>query len=194
MEPSLREELEIAVYKSGHSCSKCGDALLHTDEVYLLQVVQPYVDEQLEFAPIISTDDDFLYEPIFLDFMCWEKVEEEIREAVENVPPILDTYGILDCSLCESSIRQWEVMGLATYGELHCSQRTPEGSPTSTFKQMDNLPTVLCISCLKKMNADILEVWESVSHGGECDEGTFFRCWRHGCPANGCLTGAPTEK
>jgi len=197
MEATLTEEndeLSRLINKSEHSCDKCGDSIQYTDEIYMLQVVQPYIQNgELLFGPVQADDGDFLYEPCFLEFSCWEELEEEMRDELENQPPILDDYSILDCAICDSGIRQWEFSGLAVFGEMHCSRRTPEGAPTSTFSAQDPSPTVFCISCLKKID-DKIELWGEVEQNGECSEGTFIRCWRYGCDPSACQLGLPPRK
>ena len=188
MEEALEAELAAQVYKSGHHCHGCMDAILYTDEVYLLQVVYAQVSEQgLELIQLPQ------YEPLFLDFSCWENLEEDLYEKVEDTPPILDDYAVLECSVCSSGIRALEVMGLATYGELHCSQRVPNGILSTTFETVDQTPTVICISCAKLANDEILELWADLRQGTECDEGVYFRCWRYGCDSH-CIVNAPNAR
>lgn len=187
------DELFKLINKSEHTCDKCGSSIQYTDEIYMLQVVQPYIQSgQLLFAPVQAEDGDFLYEPCFLEFMCWEEVEEDMREKMEDHPPILDDFAILDCAICESGIRQWEYSGLAVYGELHCSKRSPDGNPTSIFDSQDPSPVVFCIACLKKIDESI-ELWDDVDQNGECSEGTFIRCWRYGCDPSACQLGLPCK-
>jgi hypothetical protein len=179
--------LERELYKSGHVCRSCLDTILYADEVYLLQVgyaaIQP---SGIEVCPIDG------YNPHFFEFTCWEHVIEELRETVEDLPPLIDDYAVLECSCCSSGIREMEVMGLATYGELHCSKRSPEDQGTPTFSSLDDSPTVICISCLKRLSEDF-RLWPHISQGNECAEGTHFRCWRYGC-SEFCMVNAPNGK
>lgn len=169
----------------------CGESIRYSDEVYLLSVVYPVLNAVgLEYSPMIADDGDFLYEPCFFCFDCWEQILGDLYERVADTPPVLDTYAILDCDVCGSGIRENELTGIAAFGEIQLSKRDPVSDPV-TFTKMDDNPKVICIGCLNTIIKDIAELWyDRVTQNNECEHGTFLRCWRFGCGAdkdNNCL-------
>lgn len=171
------------INRTGIECSKCADDVGYTDEVFLLTVVSPMVAPEGVLYQVLTSDDgDYLYEPQVFDIICWEEVEEDARNAAADVPPVLEPRAILDCSICESGIMQGETMALATFGEIHCSQRAPNRKSTNTFKVYSNEPRIVCLSCLRYIDEDVVTMWQGeVQQGDECREGTHQRCWRYGC-------------
>ena len=181
---AVEEDDEIGwIFETDHACAKCSDAILLTYEVYLLRVVIPVVstDGGLEYMDVEAEDRDYMYEPRYFEFGCWEDVRDNLREDLENAPSIQDDKAILDCGICESGICRGEYLGLATWGEVRCSQRMPEGEATHIFELEDISPFPICISCLSKMNDEICLWDDPVDQEGSCDEGTHQRCWRQGC-------------
>lgn len=181
-------DLVRAVTKSSQECAECSDRILLTDEVFMITMVRPYItDEGLTLLPDEAEDGDFSYEPRFLELECWEKIEEELREQLEDTPPIEDPQAILECDVCASGIRMGEMAGLASFGEIHASKRCPDGIPQETFVQYDPEPIILCTACMQYLNKNILELWDgTVQESNECEEGTAYRCWRYGCPNGSC--------
>jgi hypothetical protein len=171
-------------YKCGELCARCGDTLIYTEEVYMLTVVRAVVSvEGIFYEAVVSDDGDYLYEPRFMSQECWEHVEEEIRESTMDEPPIEDPKAILECAVCEGGIRNGELLSLATFGEIHQSNRNPDGESNKTFDTYDSNPNIVCIPCLHVMNNDICSIWDGqVQNGNECQQGTKARCWRYGCP------------
>ena len=199
---SIEEELdgdedERGVWSpTGHHCSAaCGDPISFADEVFVLTiVVATLTDSGLIYSPAVTADQrDYLYEPCFFCLECWESILEMLEELKTDEPPIAYEHAVLPCGVCASGIGAGEVLGLATFGEVHISKRAPNGeNDTSTFALMDNNPRALCIGCLDVLNRDIINgLWNGrVTQNNECDEGTHTRCWRFGCPAEGTCGNA----
>lgn len=187
------DDLDRVLRKCGEDCAACGDELLYMDEVFLLVIVYPAVtpDGSFVLEPAVADDGDFLYAPRFLSLECWEELYEDLCGRFEDTPPLLDNRAVLDCSSCGSGIRLGELLCLATFGEIHCSQRSPDGVAASSFEELDTEPCVICISCLRLINDDINGMWEGdVQQDNECPDGTAMRCWRYGCPGGPhCING-----
>jgi hypothetical protein len=179
----MDDELYSLINRTDKECASCGEPIHYTDEVFLLSVVRPIISvEGVLYEMMQAEDGDFLYEPRILSLECWEELEETLREWVADQPPILDPRSVLECSACESGIQQGETLGLVQFGEVHCSQRTPDGVPTSIFESYDNDPKNVCIACLRLLNSELCNLWDgTVQQGTECKEGTSIRCWRNGC-------------
>lgn len=175
--------LATYINRTGIECAKCGESISYTDEVFLLTVVVPIITpEGVIYEPLSSEDGDFMYAPQVFDLMCWEEIEEDIRERVQDVPPIIELRAILECSICESGIMQQEALALVSFGEIHCSQRCPNNTATNTFQLYDSDPKHVCLSCLRIIDEEIVTMWEGeVQQIDECRQGTHYRCWRYGC-------------
>lgn len=180
-------ELEAGWESTEFSCATCGEAVQFAEETFVVTVVLAQMTEGgMSYAPLIFEDGDFLYEPNYLCAHCWEQSKDELEELVRDTPEVEDHHSILSCHICRSGIRTGEVIGLATEGEVRLSRRAPNGEHGgSTFECTSDDPTVLCISCLNKLSAHVVdELWnESVRQFHECQEGTEIRCWRNGCSA-----------
>lgn len=185
------EDLYRIIMRSSHECAVCAENICLTDEIVAITVVKPvFRDGAIALEPLDADDGDFAYEPRFVEYECWEDVVDELYSSLCDNPPIEDQYAVLFCRICESGIRLDETCGCATRGEVHCSQRMPEGIPTETFDAQDPKPDVICITCINALCADYIDLWESVEQGEECGEGREIRCWRHGCPGRqGCILG-----
>lgn len=188
-ETDEESELYRIIMKTEHSCAACAETLCYTDEAVVITVVAPTIEAgNFYYAPAESDDGDFLYEPRFCCYECWEDVGNEVAELLENTPPIEEITAVVVCRLCKSGICLGELMGLVTMGELQCSQRSPEIAATTIFDAQDPDPTPVCIACLRRISEEFLDLWETVGQGDECEEGTDIRCWRHGCPgSDNCL-------
>jgi hypothetical protein len=177
-------------------CSSCGERLSYTEEVYSLSVVGAQVTESgLIYIPLM-VENDHMYEPLFFCFGCWEQDKESLQELAEDQPPIEDDYAVLECDICGSGIREGELLGVSVFGEIHLSKRSPNGEKNSdTFEGMDPNPDAMCVVCLQRLGGDVIdELWDGgIYQHLECPEGTFARCWRHGCSADGSCTFEETE-
>jgi hypothetical protein len=175
-----------------HGCAACGDPISFTEEVFLLKVVQAQLIDgcSIEYHDVFNDTGSFAYEPYFFEFMCWETIEEELNEHFEDFPPIADPGGLLECATCASDIPPWEIFGLITFGELHCAKRTPNGSPTTIFADMQGYKHI-CISCLHLLN-EVNSFWtnplQPIPGLDTCEEGIYSRCWRSGnCPCEATI-------
>lgn len=187
------EEEEEDLDSTTHSCTyPCGDSLPYDTEVFLLTVVVCSLQlGKIAFPPALDTDGDFLYEPCFFCFSCWEELEEEISTRTRDTPPVVDDYAILDCSVCKSGVRRDELAATIQIGEFIHPRRTPDSTLGSSFIPNSIEPTdhIICINCLNILSTDIVDnLWtHPVMQHNECAEGTVLRCWRHGCSAtNDC--------
>lgn len=172
---------------STHQCARCQDEILLTDEVYVLQVVSATMNGDFQILPVQCEDEDYLYEPRFFDFECWEDSIQELLNLTSDIPPLLHEEAILECELCESGICLNEYFAQLVCGEIRRSAQTPDGHPTIHFEPIGGT-TTLCLSCLKHINDDVHVMWdEGVDQDGECDEGTHSRCWRYGCEEEVCI-------
>lgn len=174
------------IYDSGHECSRCQEKILFAEEVYVLWVVSACMNGEFQLRYAESEDGDFLYPPQFFCFSCWEECLEEFLALNEDVRPIYDEKGVLDCAFCDSSILLDEYFGQTNLGEIRCSEKTPNGEVAYHFHSLENSePPTICISCLKLLNDEVVAMWEEgVDQEGECDEGTHLRCWRITCTEN----------
>lgn len=177
------------VLDSGLTCAYDGDVIEYTDGVVVMLVVKPFlVDGQVRFFDVMTeAEDDYYYEPSFFHSKNWEDVDEVFRVFIGDRQAVPVEHSVLNCTYCKSGILQGETTGIATFGEVHRSQRNPDMRATSGnhFENLDRNPTIFCISCLMDLNKEIQEIWEDgVCHHEECEEGTYARCWRDGCAGN----------
>jgi len=183
LEEEDREWLERLLTRTEETCAKCDDRIHLGDEVFLIVVSVPTLmnDGTVEFIPATCDDDDYLYQPRFVEFPCWENAVEELQKTVRDLPAIEDNRGITECFSCESSILLGEHTAVVTLGELEVSNRCPNNETVHTFHPNDKTPQVFCVSCLLRLNED-RDLWDAeVRQGNECAEGTHYRCWRYGC-------------
>jgi hypothetical protein len=145
------EEDEITFEEpTGCYCVQCTDEIDMVAEVFLLRIVQPFmVDGKLEHMDVAAPDGGYAYDPAFYCFDCWEAVQEELAEQLEDIPPLQHPAGLLLCDICQSDILQGEVVGVVSFGEIHWSERAPNHTRSPVFVDMDNgEPKHVCIGCL----------------------------------------------
>jgi hypothetical protein len=170
-------------------CAKCDCALHLTEEVFELKIVQAQIFEgRLQHYDVLADDGDYLYRPHFFEFGCWENLEEELTELHEDVPGMSDAQGIIECDICGSDVRAWETVGLVRFGELHCSQRSPNGMSV-LFENMGHEKHI-CVGCLYHLDHDE-EYWDGhidvIPGVSACTDGVYERCWRSGsCREGNC--------
>jgi hypothetical protein len=179
---------------TGHVCADCEESLAYADEVFLLQIVQPQIlGGALFFHHVIDEDDpegDFLYQPFYYCFTCWEDYYESLRKDAADSPPITDPQAVVECTCCSSSICAWEYAGSVTVGELNVSRRQPNNQLGPKFVPLGK-PDILCLYCLSVLNDTHITMWDDLSQYGECSECIFVRCWRHEDDDCGCPCHAP---
>lgn len=182
--------IQLLINESAHECAYCGEDIHSVEELQLLQVVYANrVNGKLEFYAIEDERGEYLYKSKFFHFMCWEEVQEGLAEITEDQePPICDEIErrACECDSCTADIRHWETTGMVQFGELRRAKRMPNGDSTLYFDECNTAPRTFCISCLRTINHEVLEMWPEISHAGECAEGTLYRCWRDGGCRHGC--------
>ena len=139
----------------------------------------PVIDED-------STTGDFFYDPYYFCFKCGEDLLEKLKEDAQEEEPVDDnensTFG---CACCGSGIREWEMAGTVSLGEFHLSRRAPNGIRGPSF-QLNGKPDLLCLFCLTIINNNHIEMWDSLSEAGECEDCILDRCWRDGSDLCAC--------
>ena len=184
-EEDTEEEEQEEEDASGWFCCKCEDELMMTDEIFLLRVVAAQAENaELQMLDILEPDGDYAYAPAFFCFDCWEEALETLQEQLEDIPPVVDHAGCIECDICRSDILLGETLAVIHFGELHWSERAPSGFHTPKFVEMQK-DVHVCLSCLHHMEEERREpIWE----GGinpmpdleVCVEGLHSRCWRYG--------------
>jgi hypothetical protein len=191
--PGVEEGSEVYefIYDSGRTCARCDEKIMLLDEVYLLQVVVARMNGEFSIQPAESDEGDYLFEPILFCFSCWEENCEDLISLDEGQATIYDERGVFDCTVCDSSILTDEYFGQPLIGEIRCSERMPSGEVSHYFHYLEGNkePPCICISCLKRINDEVVEMWDDVDQEGECDVGTHLRCWRTSCLDQCDLTG-----
>lgn len=173
---------------TGCFCAQCENELEMVEEVFLLRLVQSQVIQgALHHNDILAPDNNYKYAPAFFCFDCWEELVEEIRGHQDDSPPVVDQAGIILCDICESDVLPGELVGLAQFGEIHWSDRAPNGLHSPVFVDMNDEKHI-CVGCLQLMQEERNDlIWpdelEPVPGFDVCEDGLFARCWRHGnCP------------
>ena len=175
------------MYNTGHRCTDgdCGEHLMAAEVVMLLQIVLPSITEQhqVTFTPFTRPDGTFAYEPYFFHDGCWVNMTESLSELLEEYDcvPDQDPYSYGTCSACGHGLRMGEPLALIQMGEFHNSERQPEGH-AHKFKPYPGSSECLCLSCIRAINDEVLEMWPSVSFAGECPACTYQRNWRDNVP------------
>ena len=174
---------------TGHICADCGENIRYNDEVWLLQVVQAHhVGAELVHHPVIDENDpegDFLFDPYFFCFKCWEAMYKSLQEESEDEPPIEDPESTLECVCCGSGIREWEYTGLFTLCELQLSTRAPNRVQGPRVQEVSR-PDYLCMYCLVVLNNGFITLWTNIGQCEECADCTQLRCWRTANCGCGC--------
>lgn len=177
-------------------CADCEDNLDYGAEVVLVQIVQPKLaGGEMLFYPVIdehAVNGDFLFEPFVYCFGCWDNRYWDLKNEVDDTPPVLDSRSVLDCTCCGSGIREWEYAATFTVGELQSSPREPSNRPGPTFNATGK-PEVICLYCMTVLNENHITMWDELSQAGECADCTHIRCWRHGSCGCGCHTEETEE-
>lgn len=173
-------------------CQECTEHLHLTQEIFEVRVVQAQlVDGSLQYHDVLDDSGDYAHTPRHFCFDCWENLEEDIASRCEDMPPIQDAFGLIECDLCKSDIREWEVLALVRFGEIHFSKRSPNGT-TYTFENMGK-DKHICLACVYN---DEERLWEeeieAIPQVSVCSEGIHSRCWRRNCCKERCEDQTPT--
>ena len=191
---SIEEEDEVP---TGLICADCEDPLCYGAEVALVQIVQPKLAGGAVFYyPVIDENDldgDFLFEPYIYCFSCWDEQFWDLKREAEDVPPVQDVHGIVECACCGSSVREWEYAATFTVGELDPSAREPSNVPGPHFVPAGKTE-VICLYCMIVLNDNYITMWEELSQFGECADCTLARCWRYETQRCGCSCHDHTEE
>lgn len=184
-----KKDDEAWLRDTGLTCAYDGDIIEYTDGVVVMLVVKPYLIEgRLTFYDVTTEEEenDYYYEPVLFSASGWDEVQEKFREYMGERTPVSSTQSIVGCTFCKSGVEQGELMGVATFGEVHRSQRNPDlHSYGNHFENLDRNPSLFCIACLTDFNSDVHELWEDAELQAEvCEDGLYARCWRSGCEGN----------
>jgi hypothetical protein len=177
------------MHTTDHVCadSDCGEKLLVTEVVVLLQVVIPKTNEhnQLYYEQFLNAQQEFAYEPYFFHDGCWANTANVLSELLIDMDccPEEDQYCFGHCGACGGGLRVHEPMGLIEMGEFNRATRVPDGHG-STFIPYEQPAERYCLSCLRAINDEIIELWDSISFAGECAHCTFDHNWRTGTPCH----------
>jgi hypothetical protein len=174
------------MHGTGHICGDCEEEFPFTSIVTLIQIVLPQRDNEgrLTVTPFSGANGEFFYEPHFYHDGCWAKLQDTLFEILddEGATPVPDPYGVCKCVMCESDIRPGEPTGMSTTGEFHRSPRSPEGEPSIHLAEYRDMTQFFCLSCIRTVNEDVIEMWPHISYAGECPICTYERNWRTGTP------------
>jgi hypothetical protein len=189
----------LELYPTGHVCADCGDQIKYAEEGWLLQIVQPQRLNGVTYLHNVidenDPDGDFLYDPYFFCFECMETLLSDLRDEIADEPPVKDLPGHsgFECFCCSSEIRKWEYTGSLSLGEFRVSKRAPNGVRGPHFVPNCE-PELVCIYCLVLLNEGWIDMWENLSHTGECNDCIQLRCWRYGGSCScACHNGTVTE-
>lgn len=178
----MESNLTLTKGVTGQICAQCEEALEFKEEVFLLQIVRPNgVGNEVVLHVALDDDGDFLYEPHFLHFKCWEEIQSELEEEIENEPPILSPNAVASCSCCEGGIEASELVGALTLGELYLSKRAPSSTGRGEDFEESGDPYLICTYCLMLVHENWIEFWrDGISETGEqvCMDCMQARCWR----------------
>lgn len=179
----------LELQPTGHICGDCGKELKYTEECWLLQIAQPQrIDSKTVYHVVIDELDasgDFLFDPYFFCFNCFENLYEGHKSEIEDEPPVKDEESPFECVCCGSGIREWEYAGTFSVGEFHPSKRAPNGVRGPHFTPTCE-PELICLYCLVLINEGFIAMWDELTQFGECDDCIQLRCWRYGTNACSC--------
>lgn len=171
---------------SGEFCASCGDMLALNEEIFLAEIVYAtYTNGHINCFNVLDDDGDLEYEPLYFQWGCMEQLVDELKDFIENRPPIPDeAHSILKCNHCHSGIRSMEKFCRIRCGELRPSARQPDNNRIAVEFYDISTEEAICLSCLYHVNTECLELWGGgVTQNGACEEGIHARCWRWGsCP------------
>lgn len=156
-------EASNLIFKSQQECTHCGDTILYTDELFLLelQTAKRFEENPMGCELLVDEEGDFMFPPYLLHLECWESILEEIREKCEDKPPTNSTDPVLICTVCCSMIGHQEVFVLASFGEVHASQRRPTDEVTDQFNRI-GAPTCVCLECIVSVIDECLPDWDDL--------------------------------
>lgn len=185
---STTTPLDNAPFMHGvdRACAQCEAELVFTEIATLIQIVLPRTEQngQLTFQPFTDARGSLAYEPFFFHDGCWAAHQDSLLETLEEyeVVPTEDAYSALTCATCHSGIRTNEPTGMVQTGDLLRSKRSPNGEGSLHFSVYHDMTQFLCLSCMRTINEEQIEMWDKLSYAGECATCTTARNWRTGSP------------
>lgn len=175
-----------------YSCIFNGESINYGDSVVAASVVVVRRNNEGLYGGLTDLSlatlpdrSDVLWDPQFFSSDGWSDVDEQLSELEDKIR-VDDSHAATHCSYCASGIREGEVVVAFIRGEIHRSQRMPNGQGigSATFCSMDPSPKLICLSCCLLMDEKVIGLWsDRVVQNDECEEGTRNRCWRHNCGA-----------
>lgn len=158
-------------------CARCTKDLVYTEDIYLVELVQPSggTSRLPECVAVRRDDGDYLCEPRLFHTACWEQMVETAREDAEDMPPVVDRQSTFRCVACESGIRSWEEAAAVSFGELHVSRRAPHHTHGPEFVR-NGAPELVCLHCLWLVGEQWGHLWRALEEA--CAECLHARCER----------------
>jgi hypothetical protein len=171
------------MYHAGRECGDCGDDLMLAEEVVLVQIAVPQMHEGTVIHPAFENPDgSYAYDPYVFHEHCWSEDVDRLHVLLEEqccaAQPHNYAYG--QCAWCKSGLLLGEPVGYIEYGQLTASKRIPNGESSVVFESSKRPATVVCLSCIRSMNDEVIEMWENISYCRECHICTYKRVWRDG--------------
>jgi hypothetical protein len=156
------EEIEDTLNQSPLVCECCQEHICYTDEVFMLEVksAKP-IGEEME---PITEKGEYVFPPQVLHLECWESVKEDITDAIQDVPTTAYVCEdpVMMCNCCERLINREDPVTLATFGELHVSQRNPNSMGATTVFAPMNGPQIICMECMVHVINDQFVDWSGI--------------------------------
>lgn len=161
-----------ALLRNQHQCGACGSDFDVDEEVFLIQIVEPYRVQtegrwSVNFMPLLGADGDFALYPYFFHSMCWEEACDHLSEFAENESPLdLGSDGLVTCHHCKAHIAEGDTMGVVTGGNFVLSERQPNDKlPAIGFRHTTGTMPI-CADCLTELNSAVLEnLWQNGPEG-----------------------------
>lgn len=171
---------------TGEECPWDNTPVAYGEPVVAISVVMVVDLPQECRLDLVVTDEgenDLMYPPQFYKEASWKELELQLHE---TCPKLQSTQGKYTCSYCQDTILNGEVAICLTKGEIHRSQRAPNGERnTNTFYELTDTVQLLCTSCGARAHDEVIALWnEPVAQAEECQQGTVHKCWRSGCGAS----------
>ena len=158
---TMKIETELA--QNGLECGSCGEELNAHGEVFLLQVVRPYVvvsatthEAQIQFEAQTKENGDYTDYPYFFHGDCWSEMNDELIELIGTVQPDHSPEAICRCNYCHAGVIEGDLLGIVHYGAFKLSLQQPNGHDALEHT-MERGPTYICSACLCELNLNVVE-------------------------------------
>lgn len=185
-------------------CTECDRTILFLDEVMLLELVVPVPnpdDGTITFQPLVDENGEYTHSPAFFDLDCWDGVEHSLKHDIRHAEIVHHVKGIVVCDICSSDILPWETMARARWGEIHASNRSPNGEDSQVFSTCNcDTEVHICVACTARLPQHVdggqHHMWGQLippfMDGYACQGGIRSRCWRQ--PTCLCREAAAQRK